>query len=84
MGRLFFFTGAVQDGNSYPKPLSAKDEEKYLTLARAGDRHAKEMLIKHNMRLVAHIVKKYNGAAETDDMLSVGSIGLIKAINTFE
>ena len=84
LGRLFFFTGAVQDGSSYPKPLSAKDEEKYLALARTGDGHAKEMLIKHNMRLVAHIVKKYNGAAETDDMLSVGSIGLIKAINTFE
>lgn len=42
------------------------------------------MLVKHNMRLVAHIVKKYNGAAETDDMISVGSIGLIKAINTYE
>lgn len=83
LGRLFFFTGAV-DGGSYPKPLSEKDEEKYLKLAREGNKHAKDMLVKHNMRLVAHIVKKYNGAAETDDMLSVGSIGLIKAINTFE
>ena len=83
LGRIFFFTGAVGDG-SYPKPLSREEEEKYLTLARKGDPHAKEMLIKHNMRLVAHIVKKYTGAAETDDMLSVGSIGLIKAINTYE
>ncbi len=83
LGRIFFFTGSV-DGSSYPKPLSKEDEEKYLTLARQGDPHAKEMLIKHNMRLVAHIVKKYTGAAETDDMLSVGSIGLIKAINTYE
>lgn len=83
LSRLFFFTGAI-DGGSYPKPLSAKDEEKYLKLAREGDKHAKDILVRHNMRLVAHIVKKYNGAAETDDMLSVGSIGLIKAINTFE
>ena len=81
--RLFFFTGAVSEG-SYPKPLSGEEEAKYLKAAAAGDKHAKEMLIKHNMRLVAHVVKKYNGAAETDDMISVGSIGLIKAINTFK
>ena len=84
LGRIFFFTGAVDDGSSYPKPLSKEDEEKYLRLSRAGDAHAREMLIKHNMRLVAHIVKKYTGAAEKDDMISVGSIGLIKAINTYE
>ena len=84
LGRLFFFTGSVADGSSYPQPLSAEDEEKYLKLAKAGDKHAKDMLVKHNMRLVAHIVKKYNGAAETDDMISVGSIGLIKAINSYE
>ena len=83
LGRLFFFTGLVE-GSSYPKPLTREEEEKYLKLARAGDKHAKDMLVKHNMRLVAHIVKKYNGAAETDDMISVGSIGLIKAINTYE
>lgn len=84
LGRLFFFTGAVQDGNSYPKPLSSEEEERYLRLARGGDKVAKDMLVKHNMRLVAHIVKKYTGAAETDDMISVGSIGLIKAINTYQ
>lgn len=83
-GRLFFFTGSFADGTSYPKPLSAEEEEKYLRLAKAGDKSAKDILVRHNMRLVAHIVKKYNGAAETDDMLSVGSIGLIKAINTYE
>ncbi len=84
LARLFFFTGSFTDGTSYPKPLSKADEEKYLKLAKEGDKYAKDMLVKHNMRLVAHIVKKYNGAAETDDMLSVGSIGLIKAINTYE
>ena len=83
-GRLFFFTGSFSDGTSYPKPLSLEEEEKYLRLAKAGDKEAKDILVRHNMRLVAHIVKKYNGAAETDDMISVGSIGLIKAINTYE
>ncbi len=82
--RLFFFTGAVSDGSSYPKPLSKEDEEKYLKLAKEGDTEARDILVRHNMRLVAHIAKKYAGAAETDDMLSVGSIGLIKAIKTYE
>lgn len=81
--KIFFFTGMVQDKGTFPKPLSPEEEKKYLTLAREGDEAAKEILIRHNMRLVAHIVKKYVGAAETDDLLSVGSIGLIKAINTY-
>ncbi len=81
--KIFFFTGMVQNKGTFPKPLSPEDEKKYLDLAHAGDNEAKEILIKHNMRLVAHIVKKYSGAAETDDLLSVGSIGLIKAINTY-
>ena len=82
--RIFFFTGAVKDDGNFPKPLSPEDESKYLRLAREGDTEAKNILIRHNMRLVAHIVKKYTGSAETDDLLSVGSIGLIKAINTFQ
>lgn len=82
--KIFFFTGMVQNKGTFPKPLSPEDEKKYLALARAGDKEAKEILIRHNMRLVAHIVKKYVGSAETDDLLSVGSIGLIKAINTFQ
>lgn len=81
--KIFFFTGMVQDKGTFPKPLSPEEEKKYLALAREGDEAAKEILIRHNMRLVAHIVKKYVGAAETDDLLSVGSIGLIKAINTY-
>ncbi|MCI9561279.1 MAG: RNA polymerase sporulation sigma factor SigK [Clostridia bacterium] len=81
--KIFFFTGMVQSKGTFPKPLSAEEEKKYLALARNGDKTAKEILIKHNMRLVAHIVKKYAGAAETDDLISVGSIGLIKAINTY-
>lgn len=83
-GKVFLFTGMVQSKGTFPKPLSPEEEKKYLALARQGDKQAKDILIRHNMRLVAHIVKKYTGAAETDDLLSVGSIGLIKAINTFQ
>ena len=83
-GKIFFFTGVVNDEGNFPKPLSPEDESKYLRLAREGDTEAKNILIRHNMRLVAHIVKKYTGSAETDDLLSVGSIGLIKAINTYQ
>ena len=82
IGKIVFFTGTIGGKNSFPKPLTKEEEEKYLALARKGDKEAKDVLIKHNMRLVAHIVKKYTGAAETDDLISVGSIGLIKAINT--
>ena len=82
--KLFFFTGAVEDAGSYPRPLSCAEEETYLRRARGGDKSARDALIRHNMRLVAHVVKKYTGAAETDDMISVGSIGLIKAIDTYE
>lgn len=83
-GRLFFFAGSIVGGGSFPKPLSSQEEAECLARMREGDLSAKEKLINHNMRLVAHIVKKYNGSAETDDLISVGSIGLIKAINTFE
>ncbi len=84
LGKIAFFTGAVATKNSYPKPLSREEEEEYLALVERGDKQAKEILIKHNMRLVAHIAKKYAGAAETDDLLSVGSIGLIKAIGSYK
>lgn len=84
LGKIVFFTGTIGNKNAFPKPLSKEEEERYLKLVMKGDKEAKEILVKHNMRLVAHIVKKYNGAAETDDMISVGSIGLIKAINTYK
>jgi RNA polymerase sporulation-specific sigma factor len=84
LGKIVFFTGAIGTKSSFPKPLSKEEEERYLALSRQGDKNAKDLLVKHNMRLVAHIVKKYTGAAETDDLISVGSIGLIKAINSYE
>ena len=84
LGRIVFFTGTIGAKNSFPKPLSKEEEERYLALAAQGNKEAKDTLVKHNMRLVAHIVKKYTGAAETDDLISVGSIGLIKAIGTYQ
>lgn len=84
LGKITFFTGAIGGKNSFEKPLNKEEEERCLALAKQGDKAAKDKLVRHNMRLVAHIVKKYSGAAETDDLISVGSIGLIKAINTYE
>ncbi len=84
LGRLVFFTGAIGTKNSFPKPLTKEEEEKYLSLVAQGDKEAKDILVQRNMRLVAHIVKKYAGAAETDDLISVGSIGLIKAIGSYK
>ncbi len=84
LGRVVFFTGTIGTKNSFPKPLSKEEEERYLELVAQGDKEAKDILVQRNMRLVAHIVKKYAGAAETDDLISVGSIGLIKAIGTYK
>ena len=84
LGKFTFFAGSVLGVSSFPKPLSAREELECLEKVKLGDKEAKDKLIKHNMRLVAHIVKKYSGSAETDDLISVGSIGLIKAINTYE
>ena len=84
LGKITFFTGSVLGSSSFPKPLSAKEEAECLERMRAGAKSAKDKLVSHNMRLVAHVVKKYNGAADSDDLISVGSIGLIKAINSFQ
>ncbi|MDD5935410.1 MAG: RNA polymerase sporulation sigma factor SigK [Clostridiales bacterium] len=70
---------------SFPKPLSAKEENEMLLLCKAGDKTARDVLIVRNLRLVAHIVKKYNSQdRETDDLISIGTIGLIKSIDTFD
>ena len=69
---------------AFLKPLSAKEETRQLERMRAGCRDAREILIEHNLRLVAHIVKKYNlPERDADDFISIGTIGLIKAIDTF-
>ena len=78
------FSSYVNNASGFPKPLTPEEEKMYFEKFKNGDNKAKEILINHNLRLVAHIVKKYSGAGEADDLISVGSIGLIKAINNFE
>lgn len=69
---------------SYPKPLDAKEEETLFTEYRAGNRRARDLLIEHNLRLVAHIVKKYSQPErDNEDLLSIGTVGLIKAVDSF-
>lgn len=75
----------ISGGGSFPKPLSAGEERKYIELYRNGDKHAKEVLIEHNLRLVAHIAKKYTGSVrDSEDIISIGTIGLIKGISSFD
>lgn len=76
--------GYMINSNSFPKPLTPEEEQKYLKLFGEGDESAKEILIERNLRLVAHIVKKYhNTGKDMDDLISIGTIGLIKAIDTY-
>ena len=84
LARLFFFTGKVETKNTFEKPLSAKEEKKYFEKMKNGDKKSEEILIKHNLRLVAHLAKKYkNSNIEIEDLISIGSIGLMKAVKTF-
>ena len=85
-GAFFFFVLRVQGADgSFPKPLTPEEESRLLRrMQEEGDEKARALLIEHNLRLVAHIVKKYYAAsAEQDDLISIGTIGLIKSINTF-
>ncbi len=75
----------VVGAGSFPKPLSAKEEARCLELMKNGDKSARSRLIEHNLRLVAHIVKKYyNAPCDSDDLVSIGTIGLIKAIDSYD
>jgi len=81
----YIFISYVTNSTTFPRPLSSKEEEKYLKLYKQGDEEARNILIEHNLRLVAHIVKKFaNNGEDTEDLISIGTIGLIKAINTFD
>ena len=83
-GGFLYFALHLGNSGSFPPPLSAQDERKYLLAFREGDLAAREKLISHNLRLVAHIVKKYYASGvEQEDLISIGTIGLIKGINTF-
>lgn len=81
---LFYLALHVSPNGSFPPPLKAAEETELLNKMRAGDKAAKDKLIEHNLRLVAHIVKKYYTAENTEDLISIGTIGLIKAISTFK
>lgn len=75
----------ITNNNSFPKPLSEDEEKVFITKFKEGDEEARNILVERNLRLVAHIVKKYNYTGkEVDDLISVGTIGLIKAITTFD
>ena len=84
VSRLFFFTGYVGLNSSFPDPLPAEEERRCLEAMAQGDELAREKLIEHNLRLVAHIVKKYaSPKRDSDDLISIGTVGLIKAVSTF-
>ena len=81
---IYYFALHVKGAGAFPPPLSAEREAELLEKSRNGDDGARNELIEHNLRLVAHIVKKYyNTGADQDDMISIGTIGLIKAVSTF-
>ncbi|VYT77262.1 RNA polymerase sporulation sigma factor SigK [Clostridium tertium] len=80
-----FLTGYITGNNTFPKPLDEEEEERYLKLFKEGDKEAKSILIERNLRLVAHIVKKYNFPnKDIDELISIGTVGLIKAIDSFD
>ena len=85
ISNLFVFALHLSGSGSFPPPLSAKRERECLEAMKNGDLNAKNELIEHNLRLVAHIIKKYySSSVQQDDLISIGTIGLIKAINTFD
>lgn len=81
-----FLISYVSGQNNFPKPLSQSEERHYLELCANGDKEAKNILIERNLRLVAHIAKKYNqvSGCDDEDLISIGTIGLIKAISSFD
>ncbi|WP_333783868.1 sigma-70 family RNA polymerase sigma factor [Pseudobacteroides sp.] len=85
LNSVIFLIGYVSNGNSFPQPLSHEEELEYLVKYKNGSEEARNVLIERNLRLVAHIVKKYNSSGyDSDDLISIGTIGLIKAISTFD
>ncbi len=85
LSHVMFITLHLNISSSFPPPLSAQDEKKYLREMNNGDENAKMKLIEHNLRLVAHIIKKYySNYCDQEDLISIGTIGLIKGINSFD
>ena len=82
---IFSFILHICGNGKFPKPLSEEKEKEYLLKSKNGDIKARNILVEHNLRLVAHIIKKYYAVnVDQDDLVSIGTIGLIKAINTFD
>ena len=82
---FLFFALHLSGGGSFPPPLSAKKEREYLEAFKKGDIGARNALVEHNLRLVAHIIKKYySDYSQQEDLISIGTIGLIKAVNSFD
>lgn len=84
ISKIMAFSAFISTANGFPKPLEPEEEKRLFKLFKAGDIDAKNKLIHHNLRLVTHIVKKFSSAGEADDLISVGTIGLIKGINTYQ
>lgn len=85
MNNLFFTLRLSGGGGSFPRPLKAAEEKEYLERCAQGDLEARNVLVEHNLRLVAHIVKKYYAqTGDQDDLISIGTIGLIKGVSTFK
>lgn len=84
LSRICFFSNYVNTTQGFPKPLTLEEEKSEYEKMKNGDMKAREKLIIHNLRLVAHIVKKFTFSVEADDLLSVGTIGLIKAVDSFQ
>ncbi len=81
---LFHLILGIGTAQAFPPPLESKIEQRYFEQAAAGDEDARQLLILHNLRLVSHIVRKYYGTAPNqEDLVSIGSIGLIKAVDSF-
>lgn len=84
LSNIIFGVGYIQSGNLFPEPLTTEEERIYLDKMKKGDEEARNILIERNLRLVAHVAKKYSSTnVEQEDLISIGSIGLIKGINSF-
>ena len=80
----FFMVGYISNNSLFPEPLTSEEEQEYLERLAKGDQNARNILIEKNLRLVAHVCKKYNiPNLDQDDLISIGTIGLIKGINSF-
>ena len=84
IANVILFTGYIVGNNSFPVPLTSSEEKEYINRFKSGDLNAKNILIERNLRLVVHIAKKFSSIKEVEDLISVGTIGLIKGIESFD